>query len=359
MNDGKRRAALRSALLRRFGQRFAALLNILRDALQAPASDLRPGNYFLDVAEGIGIVGLLAKFLNEGMDLGENEEHFAATARLQKEFFIERAVEHERRSHIPIAAHLSNPCTLLARQRTRNLYQLIGSLRPEFRRKPVPRFAHFRLAAEIVEFQNQSGIVRGRFFCHVFASLVMFQKFCFEQPYLSDLIVKPYLSDPGNVRCHAFEGALVIAFFIGTRDHRSVFAQALHQILMPAIRTFLGNGLGGGCELTLGIISASVECVALAGAFFDQFALFAFRALHADEILLHIFAFGISAARSELAITAVPQYQVALAQRASLIERNVGHFLALIEPPRRLAIGIAGAGHELAEAAALQDHDAP
>src|SRR5271155_3613143 len=188
MNDGKRRAALRSALLRRFGQRFAALLNILRDALQAPASDLRPGNYFLDVAEGIGIVGLLAKFLNEGMDLGENEEHFAATARLQKEFFIERAVEHERRSHIPIAAHLSNPCALLAGQRTRNLYQLIGALRPEFRRKPVPRFAHFRLAAEIVEFQNQSGIVRGSFFCHVFASLVMFQKFCFEQPYLSDLI---------------------------------------------------------------------------------------------------------------------------------------------------------------------------
>jgi len=65
-------AARRSGFLRRFGQRFATLLNILRDALQALASELRSGDYFLDVAEGIRIVGLLAKFLEEGMNLGEN-----------------------------------------------------------------------------------------------------------------------------------------------------------------------------------------------------------------------------------------------------------------------------------------------
>src|SRR6266404_4739368 len=127
---------------------------------------------------------------------------------------------------------------------------------------------------------------------------------------------------------------------------------------MSAIRTLLGDGLRRRSELALRIIPAAVKSVALTRAFFNEFAFFAVGALHADKVLLHVLAFGISAAGSELAKTAVPQDQVAFAQRAGFIERNVGHFLALIEPPRRLAIGIAGAGHELAEAPALQDHDA-
>src|SRR6202140_1206508 len=127
---------------------------------------------------------------------------------------------------------------------------------------------------------------------------------------------------------------------------------------MSAIRTLLGDRLRRRSEFALRIISAAVKSVALARALFDKFSFFAFGALHPDEILLHKLAFGISAAGSELAETAVPQDQVAFAQWAGFIERNVGHFLALIEPPRRLAIGIAGAGHELAEPPALQDHDA-
>src|SRR5208337_1684253 len=127
---------------------------------------------------------------------------------------------------------------------------------------------------------------------------------------------------------------------------------------MSAIRTLLGNWSRRRDELALRIIPASVKSVALARASFNQFTFLAFRALHADEVLLHIFAVGVAAARSELAETAVPQDQAAFAQRAGFIERNVGHLLALIEPPRRLAVGIAGAGHELAEASALQDHDA-
>ncbi len=109
---------------------------------------------------------------------------------------------------------------------------------------------------------------------------------------------------------------------------------------MPAIWTLFGNWLRRRGELALRVISAAVKSVALARALFDEFAFLAFRALHADEVLLHIFAVGISAARSELAVTAVPQDQVALAQRAGFIERNVGHSLALIEPPRRLAPAI-------------------
>ena len=122
---------------------------------------------------------------------------------------------------------------------------------------------------------------------------------------------------------------------------------------MPAVGAFFGNGFCRRGEFALRIISASVKSVALARALLDEFSLFAFGAFHADEVLLHIFALGISAAGGELAVTAVPQDQIALAQRAGLIKRNVRHFLALIQPPRRLAIGIAGAGHELPEASAL------
>ena len=49
-------------------------------------------------------------------------------------------------------------------------------------------------------------------------------------------------------------------------------------------------------------------------------------------------------------------HHVAPALGAEFVDRNVGNFLALIEAARGLAIGIAGAGHELAEASALQHH---
>ena len=95
-----------------------------------------------------------------------------------------------------------------------------------------------------------------------------------------------------SARGSAFKRALVIAFFIRTGDHRSFFADSLHQVFMPAIRTFLGNGFPRGRELALRVIPAAVKRIALARAFFDEFAFFAFGTLHADEILLHIFAVG-------------------------------------------------------------------
>src|ERR1017187_1362070 len=128
---------------------------------------------------------------------------------------------------------------------------------------------------------------------------------------------------------------------------------------MSAIGALFRDGLRRRGEFAFRIISAAIKSVALARTLLDEFALFAFGALHADEVLLHILALGISAARSELAVTAVPQDQVAFAQRAGLIQWNVGYFFALIQAPRRPAIGIAGAGHELPEASALQHHDAP
>src|SRR5262249_81525 len=62
------------------------------------------------------------------------------------------------------------------------------------------------------------------------------------------------------------------------------------------------------------------------------------------------------AAGSEFAIAAVADHQIAIALRALLIERDIGDFLALIEAASGFAIRISGAGHELAEAPALQNH---
>src|ERR1700736_340094 len=80
---------------------------------------------------------------------------------------------------------------------------------------------------------------------------------------------------------------------------------------MPAIRTLFGDGFRRRSEFALRIISAAVKSISLARALFNEFAFFAFGTLYANEVLLHVFALGIS-----------------------------------------------GAGHELAEAPALQDHDA-
>src|SRR6266853_6874738 len=88
---------LRSGLLRLLGQCFAAILNVFQDAFQTLSGQLRSGGYFLNVGKGVGVVGLLAKLFEEWIDLGENEEHFPATPRLQKEVFVERAVQHEGR----------------------------------------------------------------------------------------------------------------------------------------------------------------------------------------------------------------------------------------------------------------------
>src|SRR5438445_13341545 len=104
MTQNKKSARLRSGLFRRFGQRLAAILNILRDAFQTPAGGFRPGGYFFDIGEGVGIVGFLSKLFKERMDLGENVEHFSATARLHTEFIVASAGLYDRRSLTPITS---------------------------------------------------------------------------------------------------------------------------------------------------------------------------------------------------------------------------------------------------------------
>src|SRR5262249_38629931 len=95
---------------------------------------------------------------------------------------------------------------------------------------------------------------------------------------------------------------------------------------------------------------------ATARLFLDKLAILALRALHSDEVLLDVLALWIPAARDEFAVSAMAQHHVAAALRAGFFQRHVGHALSLVEPARRFAVRIAGTGHELAEAPALEDH---
>src|SRR4029077_1178568 len=154
-----------------------------------------------------------------------------------------------------------------------------------------------------------------------------------------------------------FRRPFEVALLIRTCDYWASFQHFLHQILATATRARFGYRLTGGGELALGIICAAVECVSFARLLFNQVAFLTERALHSNEILLHIFAVGITAAGRKLPKAPVPDHHVASALRAEFIERNVGNFLSLVEPASGLAVRIAGAGHELAEAPSLQHHD--
>src|ERR1035441_8073372 len=110
----KKSARLRSALLRWLSQRLAAILNILRNAFQTLAGQLRPRGNLLDIRKRLGVVHLYSHFLQVWMNLGENEKHFAANAGLQEELFVDGAVQYERCGHIPVAADLAHPGIFLA-----------------------------------------------------------------------------------------------------------------------------------------------------------------------------------------------------------------------------------------------------
>src|SRR5262249_19316197 len=113
----------------------------------------------------------------------------------------------------------------------------------------------------------------------------------------------------------------------------------------------------GGRKFALRVIRASIERVALAaGSLLNDLAVFAQRAFHADEVFLHVLAIGVSAATDELAIATMTKHHVAPAFGANLFQRNVGHLSALVQAARCFAIGITGAGHELAETPALEHH---
>src|SRR5262249_31311872 len=148
----------------------------------------------------------------------------------------------------------------------------------------------------------------------------------------------------------------VVALFVRAGDHWAGLQILFNQEFISTAWALLWNRFVRRGELALRIIRAAIERVALTSAFLDQLAIFAVRALHAYEVLLHVLALGVPTASRELAVASVADHHVAAALRARLIERNIWNFLALIKTPRRFAIGVACAGHELAEASTLQHH---
>src|SRR5581483_3627341 len=131
------------------------------------------------------------------------------------------------------------------------------------------------------------------------------------------------------------------------------------QIRAAALRTGLRHGLVCRSEVAIRIVGAAIEGIAAAARFLlHQFAILALLALHADEILLDVFAVRVSAAGDKFAITSVAQHQVAPTLGANFFQRNVWHALALVKPARGLAIWITRTSHELAKAPALQYHHA-
>ncbi len=148
----------------------------------------------------------------------------------------------------------------------------------------------------------------------------------------------------------------IVALFIWARYYRFRLHKLFHQILVPARRAFFWYRLVGGGEFAFRIIATAVESVSLTRFLFDQFAVGANRTFHPYESLFDIFAFRIATTGCELAKTAVANHHIASTLGAKFIQWNIGNFLPLIETPRRFAIRITGASHELPEASALQDH---
>ena len=131
----------------------------------------------------------------------------------------------------------------------------------------------------------------------------------------------------------------------------------LDQERRLALRARLGDRPVPQREVAVRIVRAAEEHLAAPRLALDDVAA-VLRAEHAGGLLLHVLAGRIVAARGELAEAALLDDQVRLALRALLVEDLVrlrrGHaLLGRDDLPRRLALGIAGAGEELAEAAAL------
>src|SRR5450432_4252318 len=142
----------------------------------------------------------------------------------------------------------------------------------------------------------------------------------------------------GGGRFRRWRRPLEVTFLVGARDHRARLQILFDQIFAAATRALFSDRLVRRSKFALRIISAAVERVALARTLLDQVTVFAIRALHANVILLDVLAFGISAARGELAEAAVANHHVPAALGAEFVEWNIRNFLPLIQPSRGLAV---------------------
>ena len=74
---------------------------------------------FFDISEQRGGLHLLARFFQDGLNFGEEKNHFTAGTTFEEQIGVENAAIHERRCHIPIADHLTEPGVLVGSQGSR------------------------------------------------------------------------------------------------------------------------------------------------------------------------------------------------------------------------------------------------
>ena len=132
-----------------------------------------------------------------------------------------------------------------------------------------------------------------------------------------------------------------------------------------ALRARLGNGHVWGCEVTVRIARAAIEDARTPAAAFsgaaaaDKFALIALGTFDPQSDGARVLALRIAGAADEFAEAAMLLYQAVPAKSALFVEWLIGLVCdasALDKAARGFAIGIALAGEESAEAAALDNH---
>src|SRR5580704_4135296 len=233
--------AVRSSEARAFSRESTALTRLrqasllahrfhsLQRQLQPLAAELGAGNDLLDVPEHLRITHFFAQFFQEGLNLRKYKDHFPTHCRLDEQLLTERTLKHERGGHAPISTNLAQPIVFLRARGPDNFQEIIGALRPELAKPPAARLAHFRLAAQIVELENQLGISCSRFLSHrflrLFGSHRLSRRFAAKP--------QPRLMLPVELcgrRRHQFgRRTLIVTFFVRARDDRSSFQELLDQ----------------------------------------------------------------------------------------------------------------------------------
>ena len=175
---------------------------------------------------------------------------------------------------------------------------------------------------------------------------------------------------PSSARLHRFHGNgrrllgrrdFPVAVFFQAGAHDAGLAPFLDDEGRAAFRAGLGERPVRRREIALRITVASVEDAhaALLRAAFQQLPGAALWTRNAQRLRADEFAFGIGRAAGEFAVAPVPADELRAAVRALFVQQLVRltrHARAFDQAARRLALRIAFAREENAEAAALDDH---
>src|SRR5688572_321896 len=169
------------------------------------------------------------------------------------------------------------------------------------------------------------------------------------------------IRDLGDCRFFQLRLNDVVTLLVAADELAAVALRDLLRQERPvALRARLENGLVPQREVTLRIVRAAVEHLAAPGlAHHDVAAVLGTD--DAGRFELDVLALGVAGARRELAEAAGFDDEVLAAVRALLVEdlvrlRGADALLGRDDLPRRLALGIARAGEEHAEAPALDHH---